>query len=107
MGSVLFDVGAERCPVDETEATQLALRLNRLGARHIPGDAEAAAEALRDALRPARSAMPVIALTREQAVAVVSVIDRWLAEGGVVSVRLLELRRALRSHFRIADGDPY
>jgi hypothetical protein len=35
MGSILFDVGAERCPIKRDDATQLALRLSRLGARHI------------------------------------------------------------------------
>ena len=104
MGSVLFDVGAERCPVDRDDATQLALRLSRLGARHIPGDAASAAGAVRDALAPSRRAVPVVVLAREEAEAVVHVIERWLLEVGVISVRLLELLRALRAHHRIEDG---
>ena len=103
MGSVLFDVGAERCAIGRDDATRLALRLSRLDARHLPGDAEAAAQALRDVLAPTTSVARVV-LTREQAQAVVEVIERWLREAGVVSTRVLELLRALRVHYRIEDG---
>ena len=48
--------------------------------------------------------MPVVVLRQEQAIAVVSIIDQWVTEGRVQSVRLLELRRALRAHHRIDDG---
>ena len=92
MGSILFDVGAERCPIERDDATQLALRLSRLGARHIPGDAESAAKAIREALAPSRPAMPLVVMTRDEAEAVVHVIEGWLLEAGVVSIRLLELQ---------------